>query len=89
MRITLTCRRSRQESRPRILGEIKMSKYTINTECGLMKDIEAGSVEEAKDIYSASNPYDFDGAENGEYPGSWFFIEENGIRVEDLTAEMP
>lgn len=65
-----------------------MKKYTINSELGVM-DIEAGSVEEAKEIYAAAKHYDFDGAEAGEYPGSWFFVNEDGVRVEDFTADMP
>lgn len=65
-------------------------RYDINTELGPMNDIEAESIEQAKKIYSAANQgYDFDGAENGDYPGSWFFVNEDGIRVEDFTAEMP
>lgn len=65
-------------------------KYDINTELGPMNDIEADSVESAKEKYSLENhEYDFSGAENGEYPGSWFFIVCDGVRVVDCTAEMP
>ena len=64
--------------------------YDINTELGPMNDISADSIESAKSIYSAANRnYDFDGAENGEYPGSWFFINCDGVRVEDVTTDMP
>jgi len=65
-------------------------RYDVNTELGPMNDIEADSVEAAKEIYSAANKgYDFDGAENGEYPVAWFFINEDGVLVEDYTEEMP
>ena len=64
--------------------------YGINTELGYMNDISADSIESAKEVYSAANRgYDFDGAENGEYPGSWFFVNEDGVRVEDFTDDMP
>ena len=67
-----------------------MKMYTINTELGPMNDIAAESIEQAKEIYAAANRgYDFDGAENGDYPGSWFFVNEDGVRVEDFTEEMP
>jgi hypothetical protein len=64
--------------------------YDINTELGPMHNIAADSVEAAKAIYSAAHRgYDFEGAQNGEYPGSWFFINCDGVRVEDFTADMP
>ena len=62
--------------------------YTINSEIGVM-DIEAESAEAAKEIYANATHYDFDGAEAGEYPGSWFFVNEDGVLVEDFTADMP
>lgn len=65
-------------------------QYDINTELGPMHEIEAESIEQAKEIYSAANRgYDFDGAEKGDYPGSWFFVNEDGVRVEDFAEEMP
>jgi len=64
--------------------------YNINTEVGPMNNIAADSIEAAKEVYSAANRgYDFEGAENGDYPGSWFFVNCDGVRVEDFTAEMP
>lgn len=64
--------------------------YTIRTECGLQCNILASSIDDAKEIYSQANDgYDFDGAENGEYPGAWFWVNCDGIRVEDFTADMP
>lgn len=67
-----------------------MKSYAINTECGLMTDIQAESIDAAKEIYSAAtNGYDFDGAANGEYPGSWYTITEDGVRVDDYTVDMP
>lgn len=67
-----------------------MKTYDINTEIGPMNDIQADDTESAKDIYSADHSgYDFAGAENGDYPGSWFFICEDGVRVEDFTVDMP
>jgi hypothetical protein len=65
-----------------------MTQYTINSELGPM-DIQADSIEAAKEIYEREMHYDFDGAAAGEYPGSWFFVNEDGVRVEDHTAEMP
>jgi hypothetical protein len=64
-------------------------KYTINTECGVARDIEAASIDEAKEQYEASHHYDFGGALAGEYPGSWFWVDEDGVRVEDFTKDMP
>lgn len=66
-----------------------MTTYTISSEVGLMKGIQAGSIDEAKAIYSNKMHYDFDGARDGEYPGSWYFVDEDGVRAEDCTAEMP
>jgi len=64
--------------------------YNINTEVGPMNNIAADSIEAAKEVCSAANRgYDFEGAENGDYPGSWFFVNCDGVRVEDFTAEMP
>lgn len=63
--------------------------YVINTECGVARGIVADSVGEAKEKYEASHHYDFDGALAGEYPGSWYWIDEDGIRVEDHTKDMP
>lgn len=64
-----------------------MKTYTINTECGLMRDIRAENVDAAKAAYIAKIQYDFDGC--AEYPGSWYWIEENGFRVEEHTDAMP
>lgn len=63
--------------------------YTINTECGLMRDFEAADIEAAKDAYSEKFDYDFDGADAGEFPGSWYWIDEDGVRIADLTECMP
>lgn len=65
-----------------------MTTYTINSELGVAR-IEAESIEDAKDIYERDHHYDFDGAAAGEYPGSWYFVDADGVRVEDCTAEMP
>lgn len=60
--------------------------YTINSECGV-ENFEAESIEAAKDQYSKIHGYDFDGV--ADYPGSWYFIAVDGVRVEDHTEEMP
>lgn len=64
-------------------------KYTINSECGVMRGYEAADIYAAKQKYEQDFHFDFDGADNGEYPGSWYWIEENGVRVADLTECMP
>jgi len=64
-----------------------MHTYTINTECGLMRDFEAEDIEAAKDIYDNECQYDFDGYSY--YPGSWYWIDEDGIRVETHCERMP
>ena len=63
-----------------------MNKYTINSECGVAY-IEACSIEQAKEQYSRDHHYDFDSYDD--YPGSWYFIEKDGVRVEDCTECMP
>jgi hypothetical protein len=54
--------------------------FTINTECGIMRDIDASTVEDAKVVYSHEYNFDFDGVED--YPGSWYWIEEDGVKIE-------
>ncbi len=58
----------------------KMKTYTINSECGPMYDIQAESIDDAKDIYSREKHYDFDLDE----PGSWYSIWEDGVPVEQV-----
>jgi hypothetical protein len=65
-----------------------MKTYTINSECGLAT-IEAATIDDARDQYERGFHYDFAGAAAGEYPGSWYWIEAEGTRVEDCTADMP
>jgi len=65
-----------------------MNEYRINTECGLSA-YEAETIDDAKERYAEEENYDFAGAVAGEYPGSWFWISENGVRVEDFTQDMP
>lgn len=60
--------------------------YTVNSECGLMS-IKEANVEAAKAVYEKEMHYDFDGA--ADYPGSWYFIECDGVRVEEMIDEMP
>lgn len=62
-----------------------MNNYTINSECG-GRNIQAETIEDAKDQYSREMHFDFDVEK---YPGSWYFIDENEGRVEDETACMP
>ena len=64
-----------------------MSRYTINTECGLMCDFEADDIETAKEEYARQYHYDFDGY--ADYPGSWYWIDEDGVRVEEHCDDMP
>lgn len=64
-----------------------MKTYTINSELGLMRDVLASSIDEAKEKYTEKFGYDFDGFD--EYPGTWYWINENGVRVEDETECMP
>jgi hypothetical protein len=64
-----------------------MGTYTISTECGIIRGIKADSAEDAKRQYAASEPYDFDCY--AEYHGSWYFVEEDGVRIEDHTECMP
>ena len=61
--------------------------YAINTECGLMRDFEAQDIEAAKDTYGREHPYDFDGY--ADYPGSWYWINQDGVRVESHCECMP
>jgi hypothetical protein len=61
-------------------------KYTINSECGVGY-IEAQSIDAAKEKYAKIHGYDFDGY--ADYPGSWYFIAVDGVRVEDHTECMP
>jgi hypothetical protein len=63
-----------------------MTTYTINSECGVER-IQAESIDAAKDIYSAKHGFDFDGY--ADYPGSWYFISVDGLRVEDHCECMP
>lgn len=63
-----------------------MPKYTINSECGVER-IEAESVEAAKEKYSQLHGFDFDSY--ADYPGSWYFVAEDGVRIEDHTERMP
>src|SRR5258707_1048761 len=68
-----------------------MAKYTINSEVGVMRNIEAGNIDEAKEIYKRDNHYDFDGALAGELPVSCFWMEQDGERVKScgcLRAEL-
>lgn len=65
---------------------IQMSNYTINSECGVAK-IEADSIEAAKEAYEQSHHFDFDNFR--EFPGSWYFINEDGVCVESETQNMP
>lgn len=64
-----------------------MPKYTINTECGIMNDIDADSIDAAKEIYSQEMGFDFDAL--AEFPGSWYWIEEDGVKVESIAENMP
>lgn len=57
-----------------------MSKYTINSECGLM-DVVADSVEAAKESYEREYHYDFDAA--GEVAGSWYYVSLDGEVIEE------
>lgn len=63
-----------------------MKTYRINSELGPMS-IEAENVDDAKSKYSAGTEYDFDAW--NEYPGSWYWIDEDGVRVESHCENMP
>ena len=53
----------------------------INSECGRMQ-IEARSIKAAKAVYAAKENFDFAGAKNGKYPGSFFRVWKDGQLVE-------
>ena len=63
-----------------------MRTYVINSECGV-ETIRAEDVEAAKDQYARMHHYDFDAYSY--YPGSWYFVTEDGLRIEDHTECMP
>ncbi len=46
--------------------------------------IKARSVKAAKAIYAAKENFDFDGAKNGKYPGSFFRIWKDDQLVESV-----
>lgn len=61
-------------------------EYVIRSELGTMT-IDAESVEDAKQEYQDATGFDFDGF--ADYPGSWYWIDENGVKIEDETENMP
>jgi hypothetical protein len=65
----------------------KMKTYTINTECGVMKEFLAENIDDAKEAYSQKFGFDFASCANIE--GSWYWIAEDGVRVEDHSECMP
>ena len=69
------------------MASTEIKTYTINTECGLLRDFAAASIEAAKAEYIRQFDFDFDGV--SEYPGSWYWVSEDGVRVEGETENMP
>lgn len=59
--------------------------YVINSECGLMTEFQAADIDAAKAIYAREHHFDFDDLPEG----SWYWIDENGQRVEEQTADQP
>jgi hypothetical protein len=61
-------------------------KYTINSEIAL-DVIEAESIEDAKEIYSDRNQFDFDAAD--EIEGSWYHISDATGLLEHSDRQEP
>lgn len=65
-----------------------MTIFTINTECGLLADIQATDIDDAKEQYSAKFGFDFDDVAS--YPGSWYWVsDEYGMKIESHEECMP
>jgi len=63
-----------------------MATYRINSECGLMTDIVADSIDAAKDAYSRKHHYDFDAAPDIESSWYWIVCDDTGETVEECEA---